>query len=74
MALLLDVLVDPAKTQVPIGGYASLATSTTAWEDLKVGVLDPEPWLYEDSLVQYAEGSKEQIVRASLPKRTRDNA
>ena len=62
VALLLDVLVDRTKTRVPPEGYISFATSTATWGDLKVGVLDPESWLYEDTLVGYADGSKEQIV------------
>ena len=62
VALLLDVLVDGTKTRVPPKGYISFATSAAAWGDLRVGVLDPESWLFEDAQVGYAEGSKEQIV------------
>ena len=66
VALLLDVLVDAEKTQIPPGGYVSVAMSMTSWSGLKVGVLDVAPWLYGDAVVKYAEGSKEQIVREVL--------
>ena len=62
VALFLDVLVDESKTQVPPGGYISCAKGASAWENLRIGVLDPELWLYTDTMVGYANGTKEQMV------------
>ena len=60
VALLLDVMVDHTKTRVPDKGY--IACADNSWQKLRVGILDPESWLYDDALVGYADGSKEQIV------------
>lgn len=62
VALLLGVLTVVNKTQVPSNGNTSFTTGAAAWGDLRVGVLDPESWLFEDDMVGYAAGSKEQIV------------
>ncbi|CAD6592780.1 MAG: hypothetical protein ASARMPREDX12_006452 [Alectoria sarmentosa] len=63
VALFLDILVDASKTQVPPEGYISCAKGASAWKNLRVGVLDPESWLYTDAMVGYANGTKQQIIR-----------
>ncbi|CAD6576880.1 MAG: hypothetical protein ASARMPRED_007930 [Alectoria sarmentosa] len=63
VALFLDILVDASKTQVPPEGYISCAKGASAWKKLRVGVLDPESWLYTDAMVGYANGTKQQIIR-----------
>ncbi|KAH6627864.1 amidase signature domain-containing protein [Chaetomium tenue] len=42
LALVMDVLVDKSKTQVPEGGYISRVTGS--WKGLRIGTLDPEVW------------------------------
>ena len=58
---LLTVLVDPTKTQVPEGGYASKLTSD--WKDIRVGTLDPEFWAMPHSLIKYVEEATTPMVR-----------
>lgn len=45
VAVLLDVMVDPAKTEVPENGY--MFALTESWDGLRVGVVDPAKWLHE---------------------------
>ena len=66
VALLLDVLVDATKTSPPLKGYTSIITGAAAWADLKVGVLNPVSWLYDETSAGYTNKSKEQIVCFSL--------
>lgn len=63
LANLLDIIVDPLKTQVPDGGFASVMTDT--WADLKVGVLDPTVWKLPASDIKPNQGATEQMVRWS---------
>ena len=63
LANLLDIIVDPSKTQVPNGGFASVMTDT--WADLKIGVLDPTKWNYPALIMKSNEGATEQMVRWS---------
>ena len=74
VALFLDVLVDESKTQVPPNGYISYARGASAWENLRVGVLDPGSWLYTDTMVGYANGTKQQMVCRPNPSLNRDQA
>ena len=62
VALLLDVLADSTKGQVPNGGYTSSLLGETAWKNIKVGTVDPDLWLHSDALIGYRDGQKEQIV------------
>jgi amidase len=61
IAVMLDAMVDPSTTSVPAGGYVSCINSS--WDGLRVGSLDPEPWLLPDSIVKPVEGAKEQEIR-----------
>jgi amidase len=63
-ANLLDVIVDPSKTKVPKGGYASVMTDS--WADIRVGVLDPTKWKFPDEAVKPHEGATKQMVRLIL--------
>jgi amidase len=61
LANLLDVLVDPSKTNIPEGGYKSAATGS--WGDIRIGVLEPEKWLFDTKLVKYEKQASDQMVR-----------
>ncbi|RFU76890.1 amidase family [Trichoderma arundinaceum] len=61
LANLLDVLVDPSKTTIPTGGYKSAATGS--WGDIRIGILEPEKWLFDTKLVKYEEQASEQMLR-----------
>ena len=74
VALFLDILVDASKTQVPPEGYISCAKGASAWKNLRVGVLDPESWLYADAMVGYGNGTKQQIVSRPKLSLKRDQA
>ena len=60
LANLMDVIVDPTKTSIPQGGFASAMTDT--WADLKVGVLDPAEWKYPEFVTKPYDGTTKQIV------------
>lgn len=49
LANLMDVIVDPSKTEVPKGGYASVMTDN--WNDLRVGVLKISEWKFPDDII-----------------------
>ncbi|KAH7310097.1 amidase signature domain-containing protein [Rhexocercosporidium sp. MPI-PUGE-AT-0058] len=61
VAVLLDAMVDPAATSIPAGGYVSSLSSD--WSGLRIGSLDPEPWLLDDVIVKPVKGAKEQEIR-----------
>jgi len=62
LATLLDVLVDPSKTNVPNGGYVSCTTGS--WSGLRVGTLDPRTWNFPPSKRKVLDESMEsQLVR-----------
>ncbi|KAL8806995.1 MAG: hypothetical protein Q9182_000976 [Xanthomendoza sp. 2 TL-2023] len=63
VADLLDVLVDPSKTDIPHGNYAS--AMTTSWDDVKVGTLDPEQWRMDDTFVKPVPEATKMIVCSS---------
>lgn len=60
LANLLDVLIDPSKTTVPDGGYKSAVTGE--WGDIKIGVVEPEKWLFPTKIVKYEQEASEQMV------------
>ncbi|KAL7946394.1 amidase family protein [Trichoderma barbatum] len=60
LANLLQVLVDPSKTTIPKGGYKSVVTGS--WGDIRIGVLEPEKWLFETKLVQYEKQATDQML------------
>lgn len=66
LANLLTALVDPTKTKVPSGGYASALAG--GWKDLRVGTLDPEIWKYSDFFTKEVPEATEQIVSHVLPR------
>ncbi|KAI1144927.1 amidase family protein [Nemania diffusa] len=61
LANLLDVLIDPSKTTVPDGGYKSAVTGE--WGDIKIGVVEPEKWLFPTKIVKYEQEASEQMLR-----------
>ena len=62
LANLLDVIVDPSKTTIPDGGYRSAVTGS--WGDIKIGVVDPEKWLFPHKIVKYEKQAMDQMVGA----------
>jgi amidase len=60
LAHLLDVLVDPSKTTVPKDGYKSVVNGS--WGDLKIGVVEPEKWLFPEKIVKYEKQASDQMV------------
>lgn len=66
LANLLTTLVDPSKTKVPSGGYASALAG--GWRNLRVGTLDPEIWRYSDFFTKEVPEATEQIVSHALPR------
>ncbi|KAL8823961.1 MAG: hypothetical protein Q9191_005407 [Dirinaria sp. TL-2023a] len=60
IAMLLDILVDHWKTNVPDGSYASAMTTT--WSGLKVGTLDPENWQLPGWFVKPVPNATKQIL------------
>ena len=61
LANLLDIMVDPEKTTIPEGGYASAVTGE--WGFTRIGVVNPENWLHGEPEVKRVEAATEQIVR-----------
>ncbi|KAF1954823.1 amidase family protein [Byssothecium circinans] len=61
LADLLDVLIDPSKTKIPEGGYASAATGK--WDSIRIGVLNPEDWLHGEQTIKPVKIATEQLVR-----------
>lgn len=60
LADLLDVLVDPSQTTVPDGGYRSAVTGS--WGDIRIGVLEPEKWLFSHKIVKLEKEANDQMV------------
>lgn len=60
LANLLDVLVDPTKTTVPEGGYKTAVTGD--WGDIRIGLLEPEKWLYPPETVKFEKQATDQMV------------
>lgn len=60
LANLLDVLVDPTKTTIPEGGFKTAVTGD--WGDIRIGVLEPEKWLYPTENVKYVKEATDQMV------------
>lgn len=61
IADLLTLLVDPTKTTVPAGGYASALTG--GWSEIKVGTLDPAVWTSPPEIIKPVKEATDQIVR-----------
>ncbi|KAH8591672.1 amidase signature domain-containing protein [Bisporella sp. PMI_857] len=61
VAVMLDVMVDPSTTMIPEGGYVSCLLYD--WEGLRVGSLEPEPWLLDDTVVKPVKSATEQEIR-----------
>ena len=64
LADLLDVFVDPSKTNVPQGGYRSAVTGS--WGDIKIGVLEPEKWLFPETIVKFERQATDQMVMLQI--------
>ena len=65
LAVLMDILVDPFRGDVPAGGYISAVTAS--WEGLKIGTLDPEIWTFPEVVRKREPGADEQMVSAGIP-------
>jgi amidase len=65
LADLLDVLVDPSQTTVPEGGYRSAVTGS--WGDIRIGVLEPEKWMFPHKIVKYQREANDQMVSIATP-------
>ncbi|KAL6802226.1 amidase family protein [Trichoderma sp. SZMC 28012] len=61
LANLLQILVDPSKTTIPEGGYKSAATGS--WGNIRIGILEPEKWLFDTKLVKYEKQATDQMLR-----------
>lgn len=64
VADMLTVLVDPKKTTVTDGGYASVLNKSK--ETLKIGTLDPNVWSYPEFLVKPIPEATEQMSKITL--------
>ena len=65
LANLLDVIIDPTKTQVPEGGYKSVLTNS--WADIRVGALDPALWSYGEGVTKVEpEVDKQQVQTPTI--------
>ena len=65
LANLLDVLIDSSKKETP-GTYAEALPGK--WSELRVGVLDPDEWFFDENLQKPVPAASEQIVNhSSLP-------
>ena len=60
VANLLTALVDPEKTDVPPGGYASVPRGD--WANIKVGTLDPDKWTLGSAIIKPVAEATKQIV------------
>ncbi|KAK0717600.1 amidase family protein [Lasiosphaeria miniovina] len=61
LANLLDAIADPRKTTITEGGYKSAVTGK--WGDIRIGVLEPENWLFPTKIVKYEKQASEQMFR-----------
>ena len=64
LAIMMDVLVDPSTTKVPIGGYTSCLNMLMA--DLRVCALDPTKWMLDEQICKPDKGASEQMLRDNL--------
>ena len=62
VADLLTVLVDPTKSKVPPGGYASALNGK--WANVRVGTLDPQIWTLDNGIIKPVPEATKQIVRS----------
>lgn len=60
VALLMELLVDREKTQVPDGAYLSAADGE--WGNVKIGIVDTESWLSERGLSEIESEIRAQIT------------
>ncbi|KAF1818772.1 amidase family protein [Dissoconium aciculare CBS 342.82] len=61
LANLMDVLVEPSKTDIPPNGYISAVTGS--WDGIKVGVVDPEKWLFGHDTLKFEQSAHDQMIR-----------
>ncbi|KAJ5162975.1 Amidase [Penicillium coprophilum] len=59
LADLLDVLVDSERTNIPEGGYRSVVIGS--WGDIRVGVVEPEEWLFSHKVEKYEKQATDQM-------------
>ncbi|WVO18403.1 hypothetical protein L204_106119 [Cryptococcus depauperatus] len=58
---LLDVIIDPSKTIIPEGGYKSVVTGE--WGNIRIGILEPDVWLFPTKIVKYEKEASDQMLR-----------
>ncbi|WVO13615.1 hypothetical protein L204_101236 [Cryptococcus depauperatus] len=61
LANVLDAIVDASKTAVPEGGYKSAVTGE--WGDIRIGILEPDKWLFPTKFVKYEKEASDQMLR-----------
>ncbi|CAI6285809.1 unnamed protein product [Periconia digitata] len=66
IANLLTVLVGSNRPDVPSGGYLTAMRGADGWEELSVGVLDPEKWRYDGSIQTENPSAIQDIKRITL--------
>ena len=59
VGIMLDVIAEPRSQNAPKNVYAK-AASNKSWENLRVGVLDPEVWHQPSDMIKPAPGALEQ--------------
>jgi amidase len=59
LADLLDTLVDP--NERPESGYRSAVTGS--WADIRIGVVEPEKWLFPHKIEKYEKQATDQMLR-----------
>ena len=62
LANMMDVIVDPATTKIPPGGYASVLTNS--WADIRVGVLDIVEWQHPTDIIKPVPEASQQMNAA----------
>jgi amidase len=61
LANLMDVLVEPSKTDIPQNGYISAVTRS--WDGIEVGVVDTEKWLFGHDTLKFEQFAHGQMIR-----------
>lgn len=63
LANLMDILVHPAESNIPPGGY--LGAMVKDWSELNIGVLEPSEWHYDEEILKPIPGAAEEMVSSS---------
>ncbi|KAK0118568.1 hypothetical protein ONS96_011661 [Cadophora gregata f. sp. sojae] len=60
LADILDIILDSDKARIPEGGFSTMLTKT--WQGIKIGFLEPEKWMYSETVVKYEESATDQML------------